>query len=315
MSLRVLFMGTPDFAVPTLAAIAAGPDELVGVVTQPDKARGRDRAAQPTPVKAAALATGAPVLQPPTLRDDEAWAAVSALAPDVCVVVAYGQILRERYLNLPRFGCINVHASLLPRWRGAAPINWAVASGDSHTGICIMQMERGLDTGPVISRWETPIGETETAGELHDRLAPRGARMVAEVLARLRAGEAVTATPQPEEGATYARMLGKDDGAADFTRSPRAFAAHVNGMTPWPGVTCATPDGPLKLCRARAIDGAASDAAPGTVLAADPDSGVVLATGGGSVRVLEVQRPGKRVVDATAFVRGYRGDACGQIWS
>jgi len=313
--MRVLFMGTPDFAVPALRAIAAGPDEVVGVVTQPDRPSGRKRRLTPPAVKVAALELGLPVLQPDKLTSDEAFEALVALEPDICVVAAYGKILRQRVLDIPRHGCINIHASLLPRWRGAAPINWAISAGDRETGICIMQMERGLDTGPVLARWDTPIEPLETAGELFERLASAGARLLVEVLTAFREGAAPVPTAQDDELATYARMLTKADARIDFTWPARQLAAHIRGMTPWPGASCDTPDGVLKLCRARAIDGASGGAEPGTVLTANRADGLRVAAGDGVVEVLELQRPGKRVLTAAEFLAGARETLVGQRWT
>ena len=309
--LRVLFMGTPEFAVPTLQAISDGADDLVGVVTQPDRPSGRKRKLRPSPVKRLALELGALIFQPETLKTDLAWSEISSTKPDVCVVVAYGQILRQRYLDLPTHGCWNVHASLLPRWRGAAPINWAVWSGDTESGVCAMQMERGLDTGPVVREWRTDIRRCETAGELHDRLAPKGARLIAQVLDDLRDGRPLSLTPQDNTHSTYARMLTKGDGLIDFDCDPSSFANHVHGMTPWPGAICETSMGPLKLCRAEPRS-EPSDAEPGVVLV---DTGVLeVAVRGGSVRILECQKPGKRVLAAEEFLHGLHAPILGQKW-
>ena len=305
-------MGTPEFAVPTLKAISDGGDALVGVVTQPDRPSGRKQKMKPSPVKAFTLELGVPVFQPRSLKNDEAWAAISATEPDVCVVVAYGQILRQRYLDLPTHGCLNVHASLLPRWRGAAPINWAVRSGDKESGVCVMQMERGLDTGPVAREWRTEIRQRETAGELHDRLAPEGARLIAEVLSDLRAGKPLRLTPQDDTRTTYAPMLNKEDGLVDFDTDATDFANHVHAMTPWPGAICQTPAGPLKLCRVEALIEPAYGE-PGVVL--DDQGTLQVAVRSGRVRVLELQKPGKRVLAAADFLRGLQAPLRGQKWS
>ena len=309
--LRVLFMGTPEFSVSALQAISDGPDDLVGVVTQPDRPSGRKRKLRPPPVKQLALELAVPIFQPETLKSDEAWAAISATEPDVCVVVAYGQILRKRYLDLPKHGCLNIHASLLPRWRGAAPINWAVWSGDRETGVCVMQMERGLDTGPVIREWRTDIAARETAGELHDRLAPEGARLMVEVLDDLRSGRKLSPVVQDDSKSTYARMLKKGDGRLDFDNDPTSFANHVHALTPWPGAMCLTPAGPLKLCRVQALR-ETSDEGHGTVVAAA--NVLEIAVKDGRVRVLECQKPGKRVLTASDFLRGLQTPILGQRW-
>lgn len=314
--LRIVFMGTPEFAVPTLQALIDGPDRVVGVVTQPDRPAGRRRRPTPPPVKRVADAHQLPVLQPETLRGREPFHTLRALAPDVAVVVAYGRILGPRYLALPDHGCLNLHASLLPRWRGAAPINWAIIGGERETGVCVMKMARGLDTGPVVRCWSTEIGAAETAGELHDRLALEGARLMAEVLDELRRTGQLPATPQPEQTPTpYARMLTKADGRVDFQQPPGPFAAHVNGVTPWPGATCQTPRGRLRLCRARPLQGESSEgAAPGTVVGVGEDR-IRLAVGeDGVVEILACQRPGRQALEAGDFLRGVKAELKGEVW-
>jgi len=261
-----------------------------------------------------ALSADLSVFQPNRLANRGTYEAIAATEPDVCVVVAYGKILGPRYLALPRYGCLNIHASLLPRWRGAAPINWAVVAGDDRTGVAVQQMEQGLDTGPVIRTWSTPIDPLETAGELHDRLAPAGADVIAAVLDDLRAGRPLELTPQSDAESTYARMLSKEDGFIEFDRPPAELVAHVHGMTPWPGAVCRTPRGPLKLLRAQLVDVAASDVPPGTVLAANRNEGLIVAAREGAVRVLECQRPGRPSMAATDFINGLRDDIAGERW-
>jgi methionyl-tRNA formyltransferase len=311
--LRVLFMGTPEFALPALEALIDGPDEVVGVVTQPDRPSGRKRRLRPPPVKRVAVDAGLTVFQPERLRDRETYRAIAATQPDVCVVVAFGKILGRRYLALPRFGCLNIHASLLPRWRGAAPINWAVAAGDARTGVAVQKMERGLDTGPVVRAWATDIDPLETAGELHDRLAPAGAALIVEVLGDLRAGRALELAVQDDEKATYARLLAKQDGWVSFERSPAELAAHVHGMTPWPGAICQTPRGPLKLLRAQPVSEPSTEP-PGTVLSADATNGLRIAAGEGVVSILECQRPGRQAMAAEAYINGLQSDITGERW-
>ncbi|MBN1947350.1 MAG: methionyl-tRNA formyltransferase [Bradymonadales bacterium] len=307
-------MGTPDFAVPTLTTLLHGPDQVVLVVTQPDRPSGRGRTPTPPPVKRVADDHGVKVLQPEHLKGAEVFEEVARAQPDVCVVAAFGKILGKRYLALPPLGCFNVHASLLPRWRGAAPINWAILGGDRRTGVTIMKMDPGLDTGPIVRSWATEIGPTETAGELHDRLALAGARLMAEVLDDLRARRAIPLTEQNGELATYAPMLAKEDGPVDFTASPARFVAHVHAMTPWPAATCLTPRGPLRLCRAE-VAGDVATAPAGTVVAADQKNGLLLAVSGGVVRILECQRPGKQVHPACEYLRGLQIDPVGERWS
>lgn len=310
-ALKVLFLGTPDFAVPTLEAIHNGPHSVVGVVTQPDRPSGRNRKLRPPPVKVFALEAELPVFQPERLRDESAFQLIAATQPDVAVVVAYGQILRQRFLDMPRLGCWNVHASLLPRWRGASPINYAIWAGDTKTGVCLMQMERGLDTGPVYSRWETSIAPNETAGELHDRLAPVGGRLISELLDKLSAGVEPALEPQDDDSSTYAHMLKKSDGQVDFSLDPRRFCDHVHAMTPWPGAFCKTTDGPLRLIRVQPTNEATQEP-NGTVVEAEKHLSV--STGGGVVEIVECQKPGKRTMAAADFLRGFQRKLRGECW-
>lgn len=304
--LRVVFMGTPDFAVPSLHALAEDPRcEVTLVVTQPDRRRGRGKQHTPPPVGAAADTLGIPRYQPESLKTDEAYARLAAETADLFVVAAYGQILRQRVLDLPRLGCVNVHASLLPRWRGAAPIQWSVAHGDGATGVSIMQMERGLDTGPVWSMRAVMVGETETAGELHDRLAPLGADLLLDTLPAIAGGDDAP-VPQANSRTTYARMLTREDRRVDFTWPATRVAWHINGMTPWPGVKVACGDDGLTLSRARPSDvEVAEGTPPGAVVLADADSGLHVACGDGkAVEILEMQRAGKRVMPARTCLLG-----------
>jgi len=310
--LKVLFLGTPEFAVATLDAIHTGPHTVVGVVTQPDRPSGRNRKLRPSAVKAYAQNSGLPVFQPERLRDDEAFEAIGETAPDVAVVVAYGQILRQRFLDMPSLGCWNVHASLLPRWRGAAPINYAIWSGDSKTGVCLMRMERGLDTGPVYSRWETPIAPNDTAGELHDRLAPVGGRLISVLLDELAAGTQPELETQDDDASTYAHMLKKSDGLVDFSLPPVEFANHVHAMTPWPGAFCETNCGMLRLLRVKATTDE-SEQECGTILEAGKRLRV--AVGGGVVEIVQCQKPGKRPMEAADFLRGFQRNLEGESFS
>jgi methionyl-tRNA formyltransferase len=233
MPLRIVFAGTPDFAVPSLRA-AAQRGEVVAVYTQPDRPAGRGRELQSSPVKLEALRRGIPVLQPESLKSEISRDALRALQPDLMVVVAYGLLLPQRILEIPRFGCWNVHASLLPRWRGAAPIQRAIEAGDRETGACLMQMEKGLDTGPVLLRQAIAIGETETGGQLHDRLSELGAQVLADGLGLLRAGIRPVPQPQPAEGATYAHKLDKAEAKLDWAQPADVLARKVRAFNPWP---------------------------------------------------------------------------------
>ena len=307
--LRVLFMGTPDFAVPTLEKIYDLGCDVCGVFTQPTRPRGRGRKPEPPPVARLATAKGTPVFQWPRLTK-RSYAAMCELDPDVCVVAAYGRILPRRYLVRPRFGCINVHASLLPRWRGAAPIQWAIVAGDRETGISVMRMDVGMDTGDMAQVAKTPIGPDETAGELHDRLATLGAQTLGSALERLCAGE-LRFTPQSDEGVTMAPMLQKADGRLDWSQSAGAIRNRVRGLSPWPGAYVDRADGPLKIRAVQRIDdGHLAGPRPGVIVAHDPE-GPRVSCGDGAVTILQAQRPGKRVVSGADLVRGWDAMAVG----
>jgi methionyl-tRNA formyltransferase len=297
--MKVLFYGTPEFALPTLDALLREHD-VVAVVTQPDRPAHRGRRLTPPPVKVRALAAGVPVLQPPRLRDP-GWAEqLAALGADVAVVVAFGQILPRPVLDAPRRGSINVHASLLPRYRGAAPIAWAIIHGETVTGVTTFQMDEGMDTGPVLLSASTPIGPDETAGELATRLAALGATVLIDTLARL---DTLTPIPQRDEEATRAPRLTKRDGVLDWARPARELVNRVRGCNPWPGATTATPRGPLLIWRATAR-AATSPAPPGTLVAIDGE--VVIATGDGVLVPREVQAENRRVVGWNDYLRGAR---------
>jgi methionyl-tRNA formyltransferase len=290
--LRVIFMGTPEFSVPALEAIHAAHD-VICVYTQPPRPAGRGKQPRPTPVHQRAEALGLPVRHPASLKSPEAQAGFAALAADVAVVVAYGLILPQPVLDAPRQGCLNIHASLLPRWRGAAPIQRAIMAGDAETGVCIMQMEAGLDTGPVLLRARTPITEADTSAALHDRLSQMGARLIREALARLPELEAV---PQPENGVSYAAKIDKSEARLDWTRPAAELARQIRGLSPFPGAWCETPSGRLKLLDARAVAG---QGAPGQVLL-----GLTVACGEGALELRAVQREGKRAMTAEELLRG-----------
>jgi methionyl-tRNA formyltransferase len=291
--MKLAFFGTPAFAVPSLRALIAAGHDVVAVVAQPDRPAGRGQALQSPPTVAVAREHGIPVLQPLKVKTGEFPATIEALDLDVAVVVAYGRILTPRLLAAPRAGCINVHASLLPRWRGAAPIQWSVLAGDSITGVTTMQMAEGLDTGDILRVAETPIGPEETAGELAVRLAEMGARLVVETLADM-----PVPVPQDEALATYAPMLTKEHGRMDWTRPARELDWQVRGLSPWPGTFTLFRGEVLKVLRARPVAGVGQ---PGTVIA-----GPVVAAGEGAIELVEVQLPGRRPVRGADFVNGSR---------
>jgi methionyl-tRNA formyltransferase len=310
--LRVGFAGTPEFAASALAAILAAGFAVPAVLTQPDRPRGRGLALAPSPVKASTLAHGIPCLQPPSLKTEDARAPVLAIPVDVLVVAAYGLILPSAVLAWPRFGCLNIHASKLPRWRGAAPIQRAIAAGDTETGITIMQMDAGLDTGPMIDVVDVPIASRETAGTLHDKLADAGAQAIVSTLRRLAAQRALTSKPQPSTGVTYAHKIGRADAAVDWTRPAEELDCLVRAMNPVPGAFARFGAHDVKVweampSRAGEPEGAAGSAtpsvAPGVVLAVGND-GIDVACGRGALRLLVVQPAAGKRMPATAFAAG-----------
>ncbi len=301
--MKIVFAGTPDFAVPCLRAAARG-GEVVAVYTQPDRPAGRGRGLQASPVKQAAQELGIPVLQPETLRDPAAQAQLRAFAPDLMVVVAYGLILPRKVLNIPKHGCWNVHASLLPRWRGAAPIQRAIEAGDTETGIGLMQMEAGLDTGPVLLERRIPIGASETGGQLHDRLSALGAEVLAEGLALLREGRLSPPQPQPEEGATYAHKLDKAEAKLDWSRPAVALARKVRAFNPWPVAEAQVAGERLRIHEAVVLPDSPG-AEPGRVVAAGRQ-GIDVACGEGGLRLLKVQREGGKPVSAADYCNARR---------
>lgn len=297
--MKVAFAGTPEFAASALEAILAAGFEVPLVLTQPDRPAGRGMQLQPSPVKQVALAAGIPVHQPEKLRTPEQQAPLAAACCDVLVVAAYGIILPQAVLDLPRYGCLNIHASLLPRWRGAAPIHRAIEAGDAETGITIMQMDAGLDTGPMLLKRVEPIQPDDTTGSLHDRLAWVGAELIVEALEALPAGT-LAATPQPAEGVTYAAKIGKAEAAVDWTRPAIEIERAVRAFNPFPGAIATLDGTPVKLWRARAIDATGT---PGEVLLAE-GAGVIVACGEGALCVTELQKPGARRMPAADFLRG-----------
>lgn len=306
--LRVAFAGTPDFALPAFRALAGSRHQVVGVLTQPDRPKGRGRQLAASPVKLAALERGVPVSQPATLKTEADRAELAGWSPDALVVVAYGLILPRAALDLPRLGCVNIHASLLPRWRGAAPIQRAILAGDAQTGVSIMRMDVGLDTGPVFLERVVPIDPLETGGSLHDRLAALGGTAVVEVLDRLAAGTAES-TPQSEDGVTYAAKIDKAEALIDWRREAVEIERKVRAFNPWPVAETRLDGEQLRIYGARVIDergsfgpdGALHATEPGTITAVRGDS-IVVACGRGSLALTELQRPGRKPVAARDLI-------------
>ncbi|SMX40525.1 methionyl-tRNA formyltransferase [Maliponia aquimaris] len=293
--MRIVFMGTPDFSVPVLDALVAAGHDIACVYCQPPRPAGRGKKDRPTPVHMRAEALGLPVRHPVSLKTPEAQAEFAALKPDVAVVVAYGLILPQAILDAPRHGCLNIHASLLPRWRGAAPIHRAIMAGDAQTGVCIMQMEAGLDTGPVLLREAIPIGDTETTGDLHDRLSALGARLIVEALARL---DTLIPHPQPDEGVTYSAKIDKGEAAVDWSRPAEEVSRLIRGLSPFPGAWTTAQGERIKLLGAEPATG---QGAPGTTL----DDALTVACGSGALRVTRAQRAGRGAQDAATFLMGF----------
>ena len=297
--MRIVFMGTPDFAVPCLQRLLEDGHEVPAAFTQPDKPVGRHAVLTPPPVKQLALSHGIPVYQPTKMRDGTVAALLRELAPDCLVVVAYGRILPQEILDVPPRGCVNIHGSLLPRYRGAAPIQWSVIRGETVTGVTSMFMDAGMDTGDIIDTITTPIGENEPAGELFERLAPLGARLLSTTLAAIADGT-VTRRPQNDAEATMAPMLEKAMGRLDLTRPAQELHNQVRGMNPWPGAFCTAGGKTLKIHETRV---AAGSGAPGTLLCAGP---VTVACGEGALQLVTVQPEGKPRMAAEAWLRGAR---------
>jgi methionyl-tRNA formyltransferase len=301
--LRVAFAGTPEFAACALDAILAAGYDVPLVLTQPDRPAGRGMKLTPSPVKQLALARGIEVDQPEKLRTDEQRSRLVACAPDLLVVAAYGLILPKAVLELPRLGCINIHASLLPRWRGAAPIHRAIEAGDAETGITIMQMDEGLDTGAMLLTRRLPIQPTDTTASLHDRLAALGGECIVEALAALQRGELV-ATPQPAEGVTYAAKIGRAEASIDWTRPAADIERAMRAFDPFPGAASSLRDTVVKCWSGKVVPGAGE---PGTVLAVDEEGegGITIACGRDALRCTVLQRPGSKRLPAGEFLRGF----------
>lgn len=300
--MRVVFMGTPDFAVPTLEALIEK-HEVVGVVTQPDKRKGRGKAMAFSPVKEKALEHEIPVYQPVKVREEAFVQILRELDPEVIVVAAFGQILPESILNMPKYGCINVHASLLPKYRGAAPIQWSVIDGEKETGVTIMYMEKGLDTGDMIEHVVVPIDAKETGESLHDKLAVAGGPLLLDVLTKLENGTAVR-TPQNDADSCYAKMLTKDLGKIDWNKDAVAIERLIRGLNSWPSAYTAFYDKTLKIWDADVEEGS-SDAQPGTVVKVTPDA-IYVQTGKNLLKLNEVQIQGKKRMPVKAFLLGHK---------
>ena len=317
-ALRIVFAGTPDFALPPLSTLVNSRHSVVGVLTQPDRPSGRGRKLTASPVKEAALKHGLPVAQPLTLKDAAARAQLAAWNPDVLVVVAYGLILPREVLALPRLGCVNIHASLLPRWRGAAPIQRAIQAGDSHTGVTIMLMDAGLDTGPMLLQRQVAIGAQDTSGTLHDQLAELGAPALLEALEGLANGS-LQGKPQPAEGVTYAAKIDKGEALIDWTEDAPAIERKVRAFNPWPVAETRFAGEPLKIVTARLPEGTVGGEGAGSgpkvheqaligspviqsgSIIGLPDDAIRVHCGRGSLAITEVQRPGRRRISARDF--------------
>ena len=303
--MRILYMGTPDIAVPTLECIVNAGHEVIGVVTQPDKPKGRGGAVQFPPVKEKALELGIPVYQPRRVREEDFLQVVRELAPDAAVVFAFGQILPQAFLDIPRYGCINIHASLLPMYRGAAPIQWVIIDGQKETGVTIMQMDAGLDTGDMLKKLVVPIAEDETGGSLHDKLMVAGGPLLLETLQEIEAG---TVVAESQTGETcYAAMLDKALGNVDWTISADRIERLIRGLNPWPSAYTRWNGKTMKLWKANVLPGQMEASsketyAPGTVVSLD--DGICVQTGDGILQITELQLEGKKRMDAAAFLRG-----------
>lgn len=292
--MKIVFMGTPDFSVPVLDALLDAGHDIAAVYCQPPRPAGRGKKLRPTPVHARAEELGLLVRHPTSLKEAEEQAEFAALDADVAVVVAYGLLLPQAILDAPKRGCLNIHASLLPRWRGAAPIHRAIMAGDAETGVCIMQMEAGLDTGPVLSRVVTSIGAEETTAQLHDHLSQIGARAIVDALAGL---DDLTAEPQPDVGVTYAKKIDKAEARIDWTQPAVDIDRQIRGLSPFPGAWCELDGQRVKLLGSRLAEGAGQ---PGEILSVD----LRVACGDGAVQLLRLQRAGKAAQDADVFSRG-----------
>lgn len=299
--MKIVFMGTPDFSVPVLEALVAAGHQVLAAVTQPDKPKGRGKAVMMTPVKEKALALGIPVLQPVKARDEAFIGQIRELEPDVAVVVAFGQILSQKLLDVPKYGCINIHASLLPKYRGAAPIQWAIINGERETGITTMQMDAGVDTGDMLEQVIVPIDPDETGGSLHDKLSEAGSRLILSTLSRLEDGT-LQAVPQPQEGVSHAAMLTKSLGNIDWSQDAEKIERLIRGLNPWPSAYTSLDGKTLKIWQAQVLE-EEREGVWGQVLEAGKGSFLVK-TGKGVLRIRSLQLEGKKRMDAEAFLRG-----------
>jgi methionyl-tRNA formyltransferase len=300
--MKIVYMGTPAFAVTPLQALITAGHDVAGVVTRIDKPAGRGKVLTPPAVKIAAGQAGVTVLQPKRVRASESVAAVREMGPDVIVVAAYGQILPPEILALPKYGCVNIHASLLPAYRGAAPINWAIINGEARTGISIMQMDEGMDTGGILAQESIPIGPRDTAGDLTAKLSELGSWLVVDTLARMESGGLV-AVPQDNSKATMAPLLKKEDGRIDWTMSAKKIHDRVRGLSPWPGAHGWLDGKLIKILGTEAVEGAGE---PG-VLYENGKDGLTVGTGNGLLRIVSIQPEGKKPMTAAEFLRGHRG--------
>lgn len=300
--MRIVFMGTPDFSVPALEALVKGGHQVIAAVTQPDKPKGRGKAVLMTPVKEKALEMGIPVYQPVKVREPEFVKTLADLAPDVIVVVAFGQILPKSILEIPRYGCVNIHASLLPKYRGAAPIQWAVIDGEKETGVTTMFMNEGLDTGDMLEKEVVPLDPKETGGSLHDKLSAVGGRLILSTLKGLEDGT-LKGTPQTDEGSCYAKMLKKSLGDIDWTMGGAAIERLIRGLNPWPSAYTSFHGKTLKIWDADVTD-REYGVEPGTVAEVSKDQ-LIIQTGKGSLSVRSLQLEGKKRMDIQDFLRGY----------
>ena len=300
--MRIVFMGTPDFAVPSLQALLDAGYNVVGVFCQPDRPKGRGKKLAACPVKALAIANGIPVFQPERIKRPEGVEMLKSCAPDLCVTAAFGQLFSQEILDIPPMGTVNVHSSLLPKHRGSAPINWAIMKGDSITGVTTMFTDIGMDTGDMLLRRETPIGEKENAGELSDRLALMGAELLVETLRKMEAGT-LTRTPQNPEEATYEPKMDKELGRISWAKTAQEIDWLVRGATPWPGAFTSIGEETMKVFEVRACG--STTAAPGTVLEADAKSGLVVACGDAKLELVQIQMPGAKRMAAKDYLRGH----------